>query len=105
MVKQLAKKKRSDEVTVLGISPDAPERQGKFDDKHSLGYQLLSDPDHEVALKYGAYGPKKLYGKEYEGIIRSAFLIGPTARIEGAWYKIKPADTPTRLQEMLDELS
>ena len=89
-------------VTVIGISPDAPERQGKFDDKHSLGYPLVSDPDHAVADKYGAWGPKKLYGKEYEGIIRSAFLVGPTGRIEGAWYKIKPKDTPTRLMETLE---
>ena len=59
------------DVQILGISPDHPEKQKKFDDKHSLGFPLLSDPDHKVAEKYGAWGLKKLYGREYEGIIRS----------------------------------
>lgn len=90
-----------DGVTVVGISPDSVKRQASFAQKSALNYPLLADEDHKVASKYGAWGPKKLYGKEYEGIIRSAFLVGTTGRIEGAWYKVKPADTPKRLIETL----
>lgn len=85
------------DTQILGVSPDEPAAQRKWDDKHDFGFPLLSDPDHKVAGKYGAWGPKKLYGREYEGIIRSAFLIGPTGRIEQAWYKISPKATPEKL--------
>lgn len=85
------------DTAVVGISPDAPDLQARFDDKHSLGFPLLSDPQHTVADKYGAWGPKKLYGREYEGIIRSAFLVDEKGRIEQAWPKISPKDTPKKL--------
>jgi peroxiredoxin Q/BCP len=84
-------------TVILGMSPDQPELQAKFDAKHDLGFPLLSDPDHAVADKYGVWGPKKLYGKSYEGIVRSAFLIDEKGRIEHAWYKISPKDTPAKL--------
>jgi peroxiredoxin Q/BCP len=89
------------DTAILGISPDAPVRQKKFDDEHGLGFPLLSDTDHKVAEKYGVWGEKKNYGRTYMGIIRSAFLIGETGRIEQAWYKISPKDTPTKLQQAL----
>jgi peroxiredoxin Q/BCP len=85
------------DLAILGVSPDAPDKQLGFDEKHSLGFPLLSDPDHVVAAKYGAWGPKKLYGREYEGIIRSAFLIDERGKIEVAWPKISPKDTPKKL--------
>jgi peroxiredoxin Q/BCP len=85
------------DTVIIGISPDEPERQKAFDDKHGLGFALLSDPKHAVAERYGVWGEKKLYGKSYMGIIRSAFLISPTGRIEGAWYKVSPKDTPKKL--------
>jgi peroxiredoxin Q/BCP len=85
------------DTVILGMSPDQPDLQAKFDDKHGLGYPLLSDPDHAVADKYGVWGKKKLYGREYEGIIRSAFLIDEKGKVEHAWYKISPKDTPTKL--------
>lgn len=85
------------DTAIIGISPDEPERQKAFDVKHGLGFTLLSDPDHAVAQRYGVWGEKKLYGKAYMGIIRSAFLISPTGRIEGAWYKVSPSDTPKKL--------
>jgi len=96
-----ASKDMPDGVTFVGISPDSVDRQAKFAEKSSVNYSLLSDADHTVAEKYGAWGLKKLYGKEYEGIIRSAFLVGTNGKIEGAWYKVKPADTPKRLLESL----
>jgi peroxiredoxin Q/BCP len=89
------------DAVILGVSPDAPERQARFDAKHGLGYPLLSDASHEVAEKYGAWGEKKLYGKTYEGVIRSAFLIDEQGRIAEALYKVSPKDTPTRLLEAL----
>lgn len=90
------------DTQILGISPDAPSAQAKWDAKHGLGFPLLSDLDHAVAGKYGVWGPKKLYGKEYEGIIRSAFLIGSNGKIEHAWYKISPKATPEALLAALE---
>jgi peroxiredoxin Q/BCP len=81
------------EVDVLGIAPSSVEAQAAFDTKYSLGFPLLSDPDHAVAEAYGAWGEKVNYGKTYVGIIRSSFLIDPEGRIEDAWYKVSPKDT------------
>ena len=80
-------------VDALGISPDKPAAQKKFDGKYGLGFPLLSDPDHVVARSYGAWGEKTLYGKKTEGIIRSSFLIDEQGKILGVWYKVKPEDT------------
>jgi thioredoxin-dependent peroxiredoxin len=85
------------DAVILGVSPDQPERQERFDAKYGLGFPLLSDPEHEVAEKYGVWGEKKLYGKSYQGIIRSAFMIDETGKIAEAFYKISPKDTPTKL--------
>ncbi len=63
------------DTVILGISPDLPDKQKKFDTKYSLGFPLLSDPDHAVADAFGVWGEKKLYGKAYMGIVRSAFLV------------------------------
>jgi peroxiredoxin Q/BCP len=81
------------EVDVIGIAPSSIEAQAAFDTKYSLGFPLLSDPDHAVAEAYGAWGEKVNYGKTYRGIIRSSFLIDPEGRIEDAWYKVSPKDT------------
>ncbi len=80
-------------VAALGISPDKPDKQKKFDQKYGLGFPLLSDADHSVADAYGAWGEKSMYGKTYEGIIRSSFLIDGEGKIVQAWYKVQPADT------------
>ena len=89
------------DTAVLGISPDPPSRQAKFDEKYGLGFPLLSDEDHAVAEAYDVWGEKKNYGRTYMGIIRSAFLVDEKGRVAGAWYKISPADTPKRLLEAL----
>lgn len=85
------------DTAIIGISPDPPDRQAAFDERRGLGYPLLSDEDHSVAEAYGVWGEKKLYGRSYMGIIRSAFLIDEKGRIEHAWYKISPKDTPKKL--------
>src|SRR3954452_8427137 len=90
-------------AVVLGISPDKPGAQAKFDTKYELGFPLLSDPDHAVADAYGAWGERSMYGKKYQGIIRSAFLIDEKGKIEGAWPKVSPKDTPLNLLKALAE--
>ena len=85
------------DTAVIGISPDKPEKQAKFDAKFGLGFPLLADVDHAVAEAYGVWGEKKNYGKTYMGIIRSAFLIDEKGKLEQVWYKISPADTPKNL--------
>jgi thioredoxin-dependent peroxiredoxin len=85
------------DTVVLGVSPDAPAKQKKFDDKHGLGYPLLADEDHEVADSYGAWGEKSMYGRKYMGIIRSAFLVDEEGRLAEVWPKISPKDTPKKL--------
>jgi peroxiredoxin Q/BCP len=85
------------DTAIIGISPDKPSAQLKFDEKYALGYPLLSDHDHAVAEAYAVWQEKKNYGKTYMGILRSAFLIGPDGRVQHAWYKISPADTPKQL--------
>jgi len=80
-------------VDVVGISPDQPGANLAFDEKFSLGFPLLSDPDHAVAEAWGTWGEKVNYGKTYMGIIRSSFLIDENGRIEQAWYRVQPAKT------------
>jgi len=89
------------DTVIIGISPDKPAAQKKFDDKYELGYPLLADTDHAVAEAFGVWKLKKNYGKEYMGIERSAFLIGANGKIEQTWYKISPKDTPVKLLEAL----
>jgi thioredoxin-dependent peroxiredoxin len=91
-------------IAAVGISPDKPEQQMKFDTKHGLGFPLLSDADHAVALAYRVWGEKKMYGKSYEGIVRSSFLIDEKGKIIGAWYKVSPADTVPNAKKALTAL-
>ncbi len=88
-------------TAILGISPDKAGRQLKFDEKYTLGFPLLSDEDHEVAEKYGAWGERSMYGKTYMGIVRSAFLIDENGKFEQIWSKISPDDTPKNLMKAL----
>lgn len=85
------------DVAVLGISPDAPDDQAAFDQAFGLGFPLLSDPRHVVAEKYGAWGEKKMYGRTYQGVIRSAFLVDEKGKVAEAWYRISPKDTAKKV--------
>ena len=76
-------------LTILGISPDKPEKLAKFRERDGLTFPLLSDPDRAVLTAYGAFGEKKLYGKTVVGVIRSTFVIGADGRIEHAFYNVK----------------
>lgn len=88
-------------AAAVGVSPDQPPKQKKFDDKYNLGFPLLSDPDNKVAKAYGAWGEKSMYGKKYEGIIRSSFVIDGKGKILQAFYKVKPLDTVPNAAEVL----
>jgi peroxiredoxin Q/BCP len=90
-------------VSVVGISPDDPAEQKKFDTKHSLGFPLLSDKDHRIAEAYGVWATKQMFGKSMEGIVRSAFLIDEKGRITHTWYKISPSDTVPELMKVLND--
>ena len=80
-------------IAAIGISPDKPEKLKDFKDKYNLNFPLLSDPEHKTADAYGTWGKKSMYGKEYEGIIRSSFLLDEEAKVVQAWYKVSPKDT------------
>jgi thioredoxin-dependent peroxiredoxin len=86
---------------VLGISPDAPARLAKFREKEALGIQLLSDADRSVMRAYAAFGPKKLYGKTVEGVIRSTFVVDEEGRIELAQYNVKATGHVAKLRRDL----
>jgi peroxiredoxin Q/BCP len=90
------------DTAVLGISPDKPEKQKRFDDKYGLGFPLLSDPDHAVADAYGSWGERSMYGRKFMGIVRSAFLVDEQGNLAEVWPKISPKDTPTKLLAALE---
>ncbi len=80
---------RNEGAQVWGISPDDAASHRRFRDKFSLPFTLLSDEDHAVATAYGAWALKKNYGREYLGIVRSSFLVGPDGRIARVWPRVK----------------
>lgn len=87
---------------VIGISPDQPGKQKKFDDKYNLGFTLLCDTEQKVANIFGVWGEKKMYGKSYMGIIRSSFLLDEEGKIIKCWYKVSPKDTVPFAKEALE---
>ena len=89
-------------LTVIGISPDSPEKLAEFASSDDLPFVLLSDPDRTVLTKYGAWGEKKLYGKVVTGVIRSTFLISTTGKIEHAFYNVKATGHVAKLMRDLD---
>ncbi len=78
-------------VAVVGISADSPASHRKFADKFSLPFTLLADPDKKVITAFGAWGEKKMYGKPYQGILRSTFVIGPDGAVKKVFPKVSPA--------------
>lgn len=76
-------------VAILGVSADSVKRQSNFREKYELSMPLLSDPDHTILAPWGVWGLKKMYGKEYEGIIRSTFLFDADGKVVAAWPKVR----------------
>ncbi len=77
-------------AVVLGISGDSAQAHQRFAAKYGLPFRLLVDEGNEVARAFGAWGTKNMYGKKYEGVIRSTFVIDPEGRIAKVWPKVKP---------------
>ena len=77
------------DATIIGISPDSPESHGKFCVKYGLDFKLLADPDHTALKAYGAWGVKKRFGKESEGVIRSTFLIDSAGHVYKSWRNVR----------------
>lgn len=84
---------------IIGVSPDGEKSHQKFIEKHNINFTLISDPDHTVALAYGVWGPKKFMGREYEGIIRTTFIIGEDGTIEKIFDKV---DTKRHFEQIAD---
>lgn len=89
-------------AAVVGISPDKSDRQRKFDDKYGLGFPLLADEDHAIAKAFGVWGKKSMYGRSYDGIIRSAFLVDERGKIAAVWYGVSPKDTVPKTRAALE---
>lgn len=98
--KALAKK----DTVVLGVSPDPVARLGKFIDKEQLNFTLLSDEDHAIAEKYGAWGLKKFMGREFMGILRTTFIIGKDGRLKHVMDKVKTKSHHDDVLALIDEL-
>jgi peroxiredoxin Q/BCP len=88
-------------LDIIGISPDDPDKLLRFRDKEKLDITLVSDPDKQVLKAYGAFGPKKLYGKEVIGVIRSTFIVDADGRIESAAYNVKATGHVAKLRRDL----
>lgn len=86
---------------LVGVSPDPPERNARFREKEGLPFPLLSDADHALAEQLGAWGIKKLYGKEIEGLIRSTFVLGPDGEVEHEYRNVKATGHVERLRREL----
>lgn len=89
-------------VQIIGISPDSVKSHQKFQSKYELPFNLLSDPDHKVAEQYGAWGLKKMYGREFEGILRTTFLIDKNGKVAKVFEGVKPAE---HSKEVLEEVA
>ncbi len=86
---------------VVGVSPDSTQSHQKFIAKYNLPFPLISDPEKEIIKAYGAWGPKKLYGREYEGLLRTTFVIDENGIIQQIFTKVK---TKEHTKQILDKI-
>lgn len=91
-------------TVVLGVSPDSVKSHTTFAETHDLNVTLLSDPDHTVLEKYGVWQLKKMYGREYYGVVRSTFIIDPGGIIVYIWPKVRVKDHVKTVKETLQQL-
>ncbi|MEL7141638.1 MAG: thioredoxin-dependent thiol peroxidase [Cyanobacteria bacterium J06643_4] len=92
-------------VAIFGVSTDSAKSHAKFAAKHDLPFPLLVDEDGKVGTQFGCYGLKKMYGKEYMGITRSSFIIGPDGTLEKIYRKVKPEPHVAEVVADLKELA
>lgn len=88
-------------AVVIGVSPDTADRHAKFKSKYGLPFHLLADPEKTAIKAYGAWGEKSMYGKKYEGVIRSTFVIGPDGIITAVFPKVSPKGHAAEILETL----
>jgi peroxiredoxin Q/BCP len=91
-------------AAVVGVSPDSVKSHQNFAKKHNLKFTLLSDPEHGVLEKYGVWQLKKMYGREYMGVVRSTFIINPEGYIENEWTKVRVKGHVEAVKQKLSEL-
>lgn len=89
------------DAVVLGVSPDSVESHRNFIQKQNLNFTLLSDPDHEVAEKYGVWAEKKRYGKKYMGMLRTTYVISKDGLIKHVFENVKPAGHAEQALEVI----
>ena len=88
-------------IVILGVSPDSPASHKKFQDKYQLPFTLLADENHQVCDLYKVWGPKKSFGKEYDGVHRTTYLIDPEGIIQEVFQKVSPAKHSAQVLEIL----
>ncbi|MEE4260884.1 MAG: thioredoxin-dependent thiol peroxidase [Bacteroidales bacterium] len=86
---------------VVGVSPDSQKSHQKFIEKYTLPFPLIADEDKTIIKAYGAWGPKKLYGREYEGLLRTTFVIDEKGKIEQVFTKVKTKDHTNQILETI----
>lgn len=92
------------DAVVLGVSPDGLDSHEKFRKDHGLNFPLVSDEDHSLAERYGAWGRKVVFGNEVTGLIRSTFIIDPAGNVAAALYDVRASGHAERLARQLQEL-
>ena len=92
-------------VTILGISPDSSKTHTNFIAKHELPFTLLADTERDVLKLYGAWGLKKMYGREYEGVLRTTYLIAADGKIAKIYEKVKPAAHSAEILADMEQLA
>jgi len=80
------------DVIILGVSPDSPESHAKFKEKYQIPFTLLADTGHKVCELYGVWGPKKMMGRDYEGVKRTTFLVDLNGRIAKVFENVRPSE-------------
>jgi peroxiredoxin Q/BCP len=91
-------------VEILGVSPDSPKSHAKFKAKYDLPFHLLADTEKEVLKAYDTWGLKKSHGREYEGVLRTTFLINSDGNIARVFQNVKPAEHSEEILAALQEL-
>ena len=91
-------------MTILGVSPDSVNSHVKFKSKYQLPFPLLADEDHKICDAYGVWGPKKLMGREYEGVHRTTFLINKQGNIVRVFENVRPSEHSAEVLEELKSL-
>lgn len=89
---------------VIGVSKDSVQSHQNFASKYNLNFTILSNPEHDVIEAYGAWGAKKMMGREYQGILRNTYLINPNGDIVKIYQSVNPLTHPKQIIEDLEQL-